>query len=102
MDSNRFTDMGPRSLAGRPPEEGWRQALSGAVSVDAATTLAGRFVHDCNIFSTIATDDTRPMPYTPPHRKCCVISYPCGRGGDRLQDRAQAHRPQGVQGIGEA
>ena len=44
MDSNRFTEMGPRSLAGRPPEEGWRQALSGAVSVDAATTLDVRFI----------------------------------------------------------
>jgi hypothetical protein len=47
--------MGPRSLAGRPPEEGWPQALSGAVSVDAAThpgrTIWARlqhFQHDCN------------------------------------------------------
>jgi hypothetical protein len=102
MDSNRFTEMGPWSLAGRPPEEGWHQALPEAVPVDAATTRAGRFGHDCNIFSMIATDDTRPMPYTSPHRKCCMISYPCGRGGDRLQDRAQAHRPQGVQGLGVA
>jgi hypothetical protein len=74
MDSNRFTEMGPRSLAGRPPEEGWRQALSGAVSVDAATTLAGRFVHDCNIFSTITTDDTSPMQYLLPHTH--VAGYP--------------------------
>jgi hypothetical protein len=65
MDSNRFTEMGPQLLAERPPEEAWHQALSGAVSVDAAITLAGRFGHDCNIFSMIATDDTRPMPYTP-------------------------------------
>ena len=76
MDNNRFTEMGPRSLAGRPSKEGWRQALSGAASVDAATTLAGRFVHDCNIFSTIATDDARPMQYLLTHTR--VAGYPIG------------------------
>src|SRR4029453_1014310 len=68
----------------------WRSLLlaspsRGGTLVAACTTRGGTsapqpddFLHDCNIFRTIAPDGTSPMQYLPPHTR--VVGYPIGLG----------------------
>jgi hypothetical protein len=68
----------------------WRSLLlaspsRGGTLVAACTTRGGTsapqpddFSRDCNIFRTIAPDDTSPMQYLPPRTR--VVGYPIGLG----------------------